>query len=519
MPAICVEYAGSSTRSTVGSPDALGNMAAIILRNATAAASQEADVCAADSSSSALLRTGSHLMAAELVALVLVAVAVNSARLGRRYTLVLTLCAAGGAQLIAGAYLPALSCGVSATRIGVEFVVRGSLAGAAQALLLYSLELASTAHRSTVAGVFIATFRLGSLLTYAMALSPGAERRFANSLVALTHAAGSFSRGSAPAALAVLLLICGQACIVGAGVAMCCLPLDTRCTSLPDRPGDAIVDAPVEEMAASPGGDLVATGRQLATSVRRGLTAMTSPRRRRDEDHTRRRGHNATYDGDGIAHVMPPSTPDQRAWNDVSEASSTDADSVPVDGHASNEHVVPWYARVVAAFSSFPHILAGNSVPHSGVLPASDAAGGARHYTRVPRTESVDVGAGIGMLVTPRRAARTNAADHEVTSIGGDAGLLAFDDDDVSALHALWAPRIEDVAAAQYPVEITGRLADDLDVSAHRALARAEALRTGSGDNFSHRRATAAHREAEWLHQEAIRLRIMSRATSRTLST
>ena len=120
------------------------------------------------------------------------------------------------------------------------------------------------------------------------------------------------------------------------------------------------------------------------------------------------------------------------------------------------------------------------------------------------------------MLVTPRRAARTNAADHEVTSIGGDAGVLALDDDDVSALHALWAPRIENVAAAQYPVEITGRLADDLDVSAHRALARAEALRTGSGDNFSHRRATAAHREAEWLHQEAIRLRIMSRATSRT---
>ena len=246
------------------------------------------DACSGDetgaSSTSPSSFSGLHLALAEVVALLAVALLANSPRLGRRYTVSLAFAAAAVAQLIGAALLPSFGCSDSAGRTAVEFFVRASLAAAAQALLLYTLEVSSTASRSTAAGAFLALFRMGSLLTLANSLAPGAGARLQWAVYALEHPSGAWgvdssssssdtsvsgggaSAGPSPALLATVLAICAQACILGALLALC-LPVDTRLKALRDASSEPLVDAPADELVGSPSADLMATGRRLAASV------------------------------------------------------------------------------------------------------------------------------------------------------------------------------------------------------------------------------------------------------------
>lgn len=111
--------------------------------------------------------TGAHLIAAEIVALWLVAAAANTQRLGRVGTLIVC-CALAALSLFWGALVVPddgpLFRG-SHTRAVLEFFMRVSLAACAQALYLLTVELPATSSRSTVAGYAIACFRLGALVT------------------------------------------------------------------------------------------------------------------------------------------------------------------------------------------------------------------------------------------------------------------------------------------------------------------------------------------------------------------
>ena len=271
---LCTIYYGSASAAQAAQtsfpPNGRGLIEAINpLGNHLPAAGNHSSVsflCGSDDSYEDTFATGAHLVAAEVIALVTVTLLVNTRKLGRRYTLSMSFVLAALSLLIAAASLPGAGCVGSAPRAALEFFIRGSLAACAQVLFLYVLELASTARRASVAGLFIATFRVGSLLTW----HPGPDSRLQWTVYAMQHPYGVFGTGpagsSAFAALTAVLVACSQACVLGAVLAVC-LPVDTRLKLLRQRPGQDLEDTPPEQLVASPTRDLVATGRRLVVKM------------------------------------------------------------------------------------------------------------------------------------------------------------------------------------------------------------------------------------------------------------
>lgn len=185
-----------------------------------------------------VFHSGTHLVIAEMVALLIVAFMVNTQRMGRKFTLSFTFGVAAMSMVLAAATNPSFGCEGSLERALVEFFVRLSLAACAQALFIYTLELCSTSIRSTVAGICIALFRIGALVTLAANIAPDeadADARLQWSVYALQYEYGLFGLRPETAAhttaVTAVLAACSQACLLCSCLAAC-LPVDTRRKSL-----------------------------------------------------------------------------------------------------------------------------------------------------------------------------------------------------------------------------------------------------------------------------------------------
>jgi hypothetical protein len=204
------------------------------------------------SPASAFQVSGGHLVVAEVSSLVLVvACSLLLPTVGRKWTLSLAFSLAAGASLLAFVFLPSLSCGEDAWRLALEFLVRACVAGSGQALFLFTVEVAPTSLRGTAAGLALAAFRCGALLSLASSLSPGSEARLQWSVYALRAVEGGFGglpAGSAEhgAAVRVALAACSQACLLAACLTAC-LPVDTADKALRDRTGSPFVGVEVGE--------------------------------------------------------------------------------------------------------------------------------------------------------------------------------------------------------------------------------------------------------------------------------
>jgi hypothetical protein len=210
-----------------------------------------------------VFHSGAHLVAAELLALLTVAVLMRWRRIGARLTLSLSFAAAAAATGVAAVASPAFGCEGSLTRACVEFFLRLAMAACAQSLFVYTVGAASTASRGTVSGACVALFRAGALVTLAQGLTPGEDARLQWSLYALSYEAGLFGLSAETAAHATavtaLLAACAQVCIVCACMTAC-LPVEV---TTPAAEGEGASD----KAAVEGEGGFVA--RTLAAALRR----------------------------------------------------------------------------------------------------------------------------------------------------------------------------------------------------------------------------------------------------------
>jgi hypothetical protein len=195
-----------------------------------------------DSSGGASSFMGSaHLLLAEIVAIVGVALFANSPQCGRKFTLAGAFGLAAALSAVAVSVSlssPACSGAAGTGALMLEFSLRATIAAAGQALFLYTLETTATTQRSTAAGLALGAFRLGAFLSLAGDPGTAPSGRLQWSAYALRTEAGflGLPRGSAEHATAVAaaLAACAQACLVAACLCIC-LPIDTQLKEL--RPG------------------------------------------------------------------------------------------------------------------------------------------------------------------------------------------------------------------------------------------------------------------------------------------